>query len=226
MRPQKAYIIRISDPTSQKYAKDAAESCDRIGLPYEFVEGVEGKTAYNAWSQCPIPVKMLGVYKTDKIDKAACATVSHALVWQRIAKHKETAIVLEHDAILLQPVSIDIPDGALVTLGYKLTNPTFYNHVKAGPPSQLREIKGHEGAHAYALNWKTATSMLNELNTMGVNLPVDNSFFLKMRRSKVPLYIADPTPAVGWVRSSTIWKESSTVNYDFIDSFARHYKEK
>lgn len=226
MRPQKAYIIRISSDVSKQYAKDAADSCDRIGLPYEFVDGVENKTAYEAWTQSGIPVKMLGVYKTHKIDKAACATVSHAIVWSKIAKRKETAVVLEHDAIMLQPVSIDIPDNTIVTLGYKLKNPSMYNHVAAGPPSRIVQIAGHEGAHAYAVTPSTATSLLNELNTNGVSLPIDNMFFLKMRRSKVPLAIADPTPAIGWVRESTIWKESSTLNYPFIESFARHYKDK
>jgi GR25 family glycosyltransferase involved in LPS biosynthesis len=226
MRPQKAYIIRISNEVSRRYAKDAAESCERIGLPYEFFNGIEDKTAYEAWTQCQFPVKMLGVYKTSKVDKAACATVSHAMVWDKIASRKETAVVLEHDAVMLQPVSVDIPDDAIVTLGYKLKNPQGFNHVNAGPPTKLTSIDGHEGAHAYAITWKTATSMLTELNNLGVSLPIDNTFFLKMRKTKVPLLIADPTPAIGWVRESTIWKESSSANYSFIDSFAQNYKDK
>ena len=226
MRPQKAYIIRISSDISRKYADDAADSCDRIGLPYEFVEGVENKTAYEAWTQCGLPIKMLGVYKTHKIDKAACATVSHAMTWSKIAKRKETAIVLEHDALMLQPVSIDIPDNTIVTLGYKLKDPSQYNHVKAGPPTNIVPINGHEGAHAYAITTTTANALLAELNTNGVSLPIDNMFFLKMRRSKIPLTIADPTPAIGWVRESTIWKDSSILNYPFVDSFTQNYNAK
>lgn len=225
MRPQKAYIIRISSEISQKYARDAAESCERIGLDYTFVDGVENKTAYDAWTQCNIPVKMLGIYKTHKIDKAACATVSHALVWDRILKNKETAVILEHDAILLQPVTVDIPDNTIVTLGYKLKNPGNYNHIKAGPPTNIKRIAGHEGAHAYAITYNTAKTLLNELNTIGVSLPIDNMFFLNMRKSGVPIAIADPTPAIGWIRESTIWNESSAVNYPFIDSFSRNYNE-
>lgn len=226
MIPTKAYIIRISDTISQQYAKDAADSCDKIGLPYEFHDGVENKTAYEAWTQCPFPVKMVGIYKSDDIDKAACATVSHAMVWKKISDRKETAVVLEHDALMLQPVSIEVPDNALVVLGYKLTDPSKYNHIQSGPPKQLVPIAGHEGAHAYTLTWNTAESLLNELNTVGVNLPIDNTFFLKMRRSKVPLYIADPTPAIGWIRQSTIWKTSSAANYDFIPSFNKNYTKK
>lgn len=224
MLPQKAYIIRISSELSRRYAKNAADSCDRIGLPYEFVEGTENKTAYDAWSQCRFPVKTLGVYKSHKIDKAACATVSHARVWNMISSRKETAIVLEHDALMLHSVSIDIPDNIIVALGYKITDPVRYNHVAAGEAQRIDIIDGHEGAHAYALSWKTAESMLSELNTIGVSLPIDNTFFLKMRKTKIPLGIANPTPAIGWIRESTIWNASSTVNYPFIESFSRHYK--
>lgn len=225
MHPEKAYIIRISNPISQQYARDAAESCERIGLPYEFFDGVENKTAYDAWMLCNFPVKMMGLYKTNKVDKAACATVSHALVWHRIATRKEVAIVLEHDALMLHPATIHVPDNMIVALGYKLQEPKRYNHVVAGPPQKLVNIEGHEGAHAYAITWNTAATMLNELNTMGVSLPIDNTFFLKTRRTKIPLSIADPTPAVGWIRESTIWKESSTLNYPFIESFTGNLRQ-
>lgn len=224
MYPEKAYIIRISDPRSRRYAEDAAKSCERVGIPYEFFDGVENKTAYDAWMHCPFPVKMVGVYKSDKVDKAACATVSHAMLWHRISTRKEVAVVLEHDALMLHPVTVHIPDNMLVALGYKLQDPTRYDHTSAGSPTRLQTIEGHEGAHAYALTWNTAATLLNELNTVGANLPIDNTFFLKMRRTKVPLSIADPTPAVGWIRESTIWKESSTLNYPFIDSFNKHYR--
>ena len=82
MKPTKAYIIRISDPRSQKYAKMAAEYCEELGIPYEYFEGVEQKTGYQAWSQSGLDVKMLGIYKSEKTDKSICATVSHALLWK------------------------------------------------------------------------------------------------------------------------------------------------
>lgn len=223
MIPQKAYIIRINDPISIQYANDAAASCDRVGLPFEFHEGVQGKTSYDAWTQCDFPIKKLGIYKSHKIDKAACASVSHASVWKKIADRGETAVILEHDALMLHPMTLDISDNTIVVLGYKSETPTKYNHQKAGPPKKITPIEGHEGAHAYAITPKTAGSLLSELETIGVSLPIDNMFFLKMRKSKIPLYIADPTPAIGWIRESTIWKQSSTANYPFIDSFRKHY---
>jgi len=40
----------------------------------------------------------------------------------------------------------------------------------------------------------------------------------------MPLQILSPTPAIGYLRDSTIWGESAHVNYEFIESFAKYYK--
>lgn len=224
MIPEKAYIIRISSKISREYADLTASSCRTVGISFEFIEGVEGKSAYSAWSQSGLNIKMVGVYKTDKIDKAACATVSHALLWKKIADQKETAIILEHDSMMLHPVKLEIPDDKIVVLGYKLRDIERYDHLKAGAPKQILNIDAHEGAHAYAITHRTASKMVAELNVIGNSLPVDNTFFLKSRSSKIPLGIANPTSAIGWLRDSTIWNETSEANYPFIDSFKQHLK--
>ena len=77
MIPTKAYIIRITDPISQEYAKTAAESCERIGIQYEFFEGVEKSET--------------------QTDLALCASLSHANLWKLIYERKECVIILEHD---------------------------------------------------------------------------------------------------------------------------------
>ena len=138
----------------------------------------------------------------------------------------EVGIVLEHDAIMLQPINeLHIPDNLIVTLGYKLTDPTRYNHKSAGKPKNLINISGHEGAHAYAMTKKTAKFLVEEIETRGTLGAVDNAYCIKQqRRTAVPLAIASPTPALGWLRQSTIWNESAARNYSFIPSFAEYYK--
>jgi GR25 family glycosyltransferase involved in LPS biosynthesis len=224
MKPEKVYIIRISTDVSRKYAEDAAASCEKLGIPYEFFEGMEGKSAYDAWMSAGVPAKMMGVYKFDKVDGSACATVSHARLWKKIEENRECAIILEHDALMLHKVDIDIPDNLIAVLGYKLSDPKCYDHKNAGAPQNIISINGHEGAHAYAITWKTARLLLDELNTVGVAMPIDNTFFLTMRRSAVPLGIVNPTPAIAWVRQSTIWPTSAEVNYEFIPSFKQNLK--
>lgn len=115
---------------------------------------------------------------------------------------------------------LDIPDGVIVTLGYKLQEPSRYNHIKAGPPTELIEIAGHEGAHAYAITRNTARMLVEEIEERGVLAAVDNAYFLpRQRKTRMGLMIASPTPAMGWLRKSTIWKEAASRNTRFIRSF-------
>ena len=69
--------------------------------------------------------------------------------------------------------------------------------------------------------------MLKELEERGIPGAIDNTHFLKTREkhTKIPLKIMSPTPAMGWLRQSTIWKKSAAKNYEFIESFQAHYKK-
>lgn len=95
---------------------------------------------------------------------------------------------------MLHPISIDIPDGKIVTMGYKLKAPAKYDHIKAGPPRIVRDIHYSHGAHAYTITPKTAAMLLAELEHVGGGGPIDNRFFLIERTTRVPLAILDPTP--------------------------------
>jgi hypothetical protein len=38
------------------------------------------------------------------------------------------------------------------------------------------------------------------------------------------LAIMLPTPAICWLRESTIWEEPSTLNYEVLEDFYRYFK--
>jgi GR25 family glycosyltransferase involved in LPS biosynthesis len=155
-----------------------------------------------------------------------CCTAGHIAIWQKIANGADNVgVVLEHDAIMLQPITIEIPENTIVVLGYKLNDPSRYDHVAAGVPNELIRLDGHEGAHAYAMTKRTAKFLVDELHTQGLRSAVDNDYFIRgQRRTAMPLHIASPTPAMGWLRESTIWGVSANKNYDFIPSFLKNYK--
>ena len=240
MKPTKAYILKIDKPISKEYAKICADSCDRVNLPWEYFQGWCDIKGVYAWALSGIRLvtnegRPIQLPPTDNIpinpnlsdaEKAECCTVGHAAIWKKIAEGPdEAAIVLEHDAIMLQPIDIDIPENRIVVLGYKLPDPSRYDHETAGPPTEFIDIQGHEGAHAYAMTKKTAQFLINEIETKGRLGCVDNAYFiLKQRRTQVPLCIASPTPAMAWLRESTIWGGSAYRNYEFIPSFQRNYK--
>ena len=129
MKPEKAYIIVINDPLSIEYAAHAVKSCNDLGIEYQIIQGLQDLDLVQAWAH----VKEGIIIRAEMDDKAACASATHALVWQRIAENKECAIILEHDAVMLHKLEIDIPDNEIVCLGYKYPNITAYDHERAGP---------------------------------------------------------------------------------------------
>ena len=218
-----------------------AESCRLQGIPWEYFEGYQNMRGGWAWGLTGIDLKISEgrPFKWPKIanpphepnlpsgEKAECCTAGHAAIWKKIADGEDdVGIVLEHDAVMLHKLDgIEIPDGFIVVLGYKVTDPHNYMFLDAGAPSELIDITGHEGAHAYAMTKKTAKMMIEEIETKGRLGCVDNAYFIKGQRStSIPLKIASPTAAIGWIRESTIWAASANVNYEFIPSFANYYK--
>ena len=226
----KAYILKIDTPISNEYAKHCAKSCDDVGLKWEYFNGFQnqtGKMAFNKLGIKNLPVEAYQfIENPTQAQKAMCATAGHFGIWKAISEGPdEVAVILEHDAIMLQPITIDIPDNRIVVLGYKVLDPSKYNHIAAGTPKELIPLQGHEGAHAYAITKNTAKILIAELEKNGVRSAIDNDYFIYgQRRTAVPLSIASPTPALGWLRESTIWTHSATKNYQFIPSFQENYK--
>lgn len=227
MIPTKAYIIRISSEISKSYADMCAESCRNIGLPYAFFEGVENMRSYDAWVNTGLNIKKGSMdHRKDHIgvDPAACCSASHALVWDLISKSGECSVILEHDALMLYPINLDIPDGKIVGLGYKTSDPQRYDHISAGAPTKFIDMPYMHGAHAYAITPNTADMLLHELAIVGGGGPIDNRFFLKHRTTKVPLAMIDPPAAIGWVRQSTIWDEADVDSGFATGSFLRNLR--
>jgi len=229
-KPTKAYILKIDTPISKEYSEICAESCKNINLECEFFNGYTNQTGASALGQTGIKNVPSEPYAhIENISpghKAMCCTAGHFSIWKIIAEGPDdAAVVLEHDAIMLHQLEIDIPDGVIVVLGYKVIDPSRYDHKSAGPPTELIAIPGHEGAHAYAMTKKTAQFLIKEIEHQGINSAVDNDYFImRQRRTAVPLAIASPTPALGWLRESTIWSSSADQNYEFITTFKENYK--
>jgi GR25 family glycosyltransferase involved in LPS biosynthesis len=229
MKVEKAFILRIDDDRSQKYAKTAADSCEKVGLPWEYFDGFS-KTSLkgtNIWDACHVKFND----KKPKISgNAAFATAGHFCIWQKIVDQDICGIVLEHDALMLHKPTIDIPDDHIVVLGYKVKDPQNYAHEIAGPPSTLVERKKHGGAHAYAITPETAKKLLHHVKENDRVSYIDNYLFLtpgNRDRYKIKMALTDPICAIGWLRESTIWGKSAVDNYGpILDSFKDYYNSK
>ena len=219
MKVEKAYILTIDTELSQRYLVDAIESCERMRFPWDEFKGFHDITTTEA-------LEKVGLSTSTPMEggvlKGKLGMIGHMGIIKQIWERKECAVILEHDAVMVLPVTVDIPHGEIVVLGYKLKDIERYDAKSAGLPKRLVPIESHEGAHAYAITWKTAKMMLDEFEQRGVQSEgMDNHYFLKERvkHTKIPLSITDPISALGWVRESTIWEEATEINYDFIESF-------
>jgi len=210
MKPQLAYILRHSNPISYEYAAMAAASCDQVGMPWEYFDGFTPDNLAESEDRWP--------FELDKIDSwcngPACCTLNHWTLWKLIQDRNQTAVVLEHDAIMLHAINMPIPDDQIVVLGYKLSQINTYDYVAAGGPKKIELIDQGAGSHAYAISAATAAKLFAEIETGKVGLGnIDNNWFTRdwvrdtvpnLKMTQVPISIMLPTPVICWVRQSTI----------------------
>lgn len=176
MGVDKAYIIRVSgNEKSEKYAKQCAESCHNVGMPYEFWD------AYNGIGESIVPpkhhsdlmkmVKVIDHYLTR--GEVACA-LSHISLWVKCVVDDKPLVILEHDALMLAPYrqhgvfnSICYLGGAeQVNQGWKvLPTPP---HASEGPNHHFMCR-----AHAYAIDPAVAKNMVAHVLKYGINAPLD-----------------------------------------------------
>ena len=227
MKVSKAYIMYHQDPISIEYAKDAASSCDKVGLPWEYYEGYKPDSQKDLWKNFKDTADVT-VPKFKPMDKgAAGCTASHAHLWKRISKNKECVIILEHDGIMLHPLDLDIPDDRIVALGYKYYDWNKYDYQSAGPPKKLVDVQFHPGSHAYAITHIMAQTLVDEIEKSGITEAIDNRHFMHTRviHTKTKMAITDPIAGMGALKKSTIWGRSATHNNvkELLPSFKEHF---
>ena len=79
-------------------------------------------------------------------------------------------------------------------------------------------------------SWRTAKKLLEEVEKRGVLNAVDNFYFMRINdpgdtETQMPLGLMLPTPAICWLRESTIWPGGpSTLNYDLQPEFLEYFQ--
>lgn len=224
----KTYILYHDHPKSIEYSREAAKSCDDLGIPYELFKGYGNIMSADA-------ARHLGVISDPNIkdkfgidhtkNKASLCSLSHAAIWKKMAEEEHDAIILEHDAIMLHKFELNIPEGEIVQLGYKVNNIKSYDHLAAGKPKNLTTITTHSGSHAYALTHDSAKRLWEGVkHRQGTGCIDQHVMQSKKYRQNLSMSIADPICALGWLRESTIWNKASNTNKTFISSFGNYYE--
>jgi hypothetical protein len=172
----RAYIIRIpGHEVSERKANEAAKSCASIGMPYQFWDAYNGlqdpiqPPAHH--SQVMNLIKVTDHYLTR--GEVACA-LSHISLWVKCVEDDKPMVVLEHDAIMLQPYRRHSVLNSICYLGGQ-------EQVKLGwqvlptPPHASDGPNKHFicRAHAYAIDPLVAKNMLAHVIKFGISDPLD-----------------------------------------------------
>lgn len=207
MKVDRALIIRGKDvPLSVEYAEICAESCSQFGVPYEFIDAVYETNGEVAYESVGAKIKTRWGFNNGN---AGCHA-SMIKCWDRIIEIDKPCIIMEHDAILVGDVrTVDIPDDACVTFGFRVANRDDYTPI--GPANKLTKIRRSVGCHAYAVTPKTAKWLVHDARVEGLICGVDR-WLMMGPRSGLPLYVADPPQAVCWIRKSTMGHKANRHN--------------
>lgn len=171
-----AYIIRLKDNTlSKKLAKRCADSCTAVGQPWQYWDAYDG--IENPIKEPLHHGQVMNLIKvTDRYltrGEVACA-LSHISLWAKCVEQDRPLIVLEHDAVMLQPYQEHQVFNSICYLG---------NHEQYQQGWQILPTPPHatEGknyhficrAHAYAIDPAVAKNMLAHVVRYGINSSLD-----------------------------------------------------
>lgn len=176
MTPSKAYIIRVAgNENSESQAKRCADSCDKVGQPWEYWDAYNGivnpiqKPAHH--HSALNLIKITDHYLTR--GEVACA-LSHISLWVKCIEEDQPLVILEHDSVMVQPYTQHAVYNSICYLG-------SHEQVKQGwqvlptPPHASEGQNYHFicRAHAYAIDPAVAKNMLAHVIKFGICAPLD-----------------------------------------------------
>lgn len=236
---QKALIIRLSEEDiSMEYSQMCAETCERYGIDYEFVEGIysknyvpDGQHKKRIVDSFEQPFKDVGSFIRGNYRNTIGNICCHATAikcWKRIIDLDIPCIILEHDSLIVGSgiKNLELQDMAIVTFGHRVKNHDDYSPIHEN--CSLVKVSKSIGGHAYGMTPKTAKFLYEDAVNNGIYVGSDRLLFME-RKSGLPLYVCDPPQAVCWVRESTnIENRRDLVNYEeaLTDSWYEGLKER
>lgn len=171
-----AYIITVVDnEKSVELSQRCAKSCDEVKMPYQIWP------AYNGMGEGIVPpshhggvmnmIKITDHYLTR--GEVACA-LSHISLWARCVELDKPIVILEHDAVMVEPYKHHSIFNSICYLGGN-------EQVNGGwgifptPPHATEGPNYHFicRAHSYAIDPAVAKNMLAHVIKYGINAPLD-----------------------------------------------------
>lgn len=176
MSVESAYIIRIKENnTSEQLANRAAASCDTVGQRYKMWDAYDGTSSaikppdqqYDTISL----IKVIDSYLTRT--EVACA-LSHISLWVHCVMIDRPIVILEHDAVMLQPYTTHGVYNSIAYLGSAEQHTGGWD-VRPTPPhgSRGKNFRFILRAHAYAIDPAVAKSLIAHVIQQGIYTSLD-----------------------------------------------------
>jgi glycosyl transferase family 25 len=175
---EKAYIVRISNHAeSVKLSERCAQSCEQVGMPFEFFEGIDGTSGQlvvpAALQNCSALSWLKVVDHELSVTEIACV-LSHFALWVKCLELDRPIVILEHDAVMVKAFREYLAYNQIVYLGGA-------EQVNLGwpvlpiPPHATLNHNYHFicRAHAYAIDPAMAKNLVAHLLKLGVNEALD-----------------------------------------------------
>jgi hypothetical protein len=173
----KAYIITLRDNAkSERLGARCAESCAKVGQKYEVYDAFDGTGESIKIPEHSKDASWLKWIK--QIDKnlsqteVACA-LSHISLWAKCVEEDQPLVVLEHDAIMVEPFPTHTIFNAIIYLGSREQKAGW--GVYATPPHATNGPNYHFicRAHAYSIDPAVAKNLLAHVIKYGIHESLD-----------------------------------------------------
>ena len=171
-----AYIIRIKDHAkSEELASRCAYYCDRANQPWQYWDAYDGTNESiitpSHHNDTMSMIKVTNHYLTRA--EVACA-LSHISLWVKCVLINKPIVILEHDAVVINPYTSHNVYNSICYLG-------GVEQVKGGWPVKSIPPYATDGpnfhfmcrAHAYAIDPIVAKNMVAHVLKMGIHVSLD-----------------------------------------------------
>ena len=173
---ENAYIIKIKDhPISEKMAERCAKSCKIIGQKYEFWDAYDGTgDEIIKPSHHNIVMDLIKVTNHYTTRSEIATALSHISLWVECIRLDKPIIILEHDAIMVQPYYEHKVFNSIAYLG----SIEQYSQGWEVTPTPLHASDGPNyhficRAHAYAIDPIVAKNLLSYVIKYGITASLD-----------------------------------------------------
>lgn len=174
---ENAYIITIKgNETSEELSARCQQSCLNTGMPYTIWEAFDGTSG-----EIKVPenlkdeswLKWIKLYETFLSTSEIACYLSHLSLWVRCLELDQPIVILEHDAVMVNPYRIHYGFNQIVYLGCQ--EQTRGWDVTPIPPHGRKNpnYKFMLRAHAYAVDPHSAKNLVAHTLKYGINESLD-----------------------------------------------------